>query len=267
MSWIHLDDLVGLLVWAAGYREGLGVLNGVAPAPARNAEFTAALARTLGRLAVMPVPALALRIALGDLSTVLLASQRVVPAAATQLGFRFRYPTIDTALAECCAEPLHEESWEQWLPAPPEAVFPFFSDPRNLEAITPDFLRFRVLRTSTSTMQEGTRIDYQLSLRGLPLRWQSVIEAWEPPRRFVDRQTRGPYTLWHHTHEFEPRDGGTLIRDRVRWAVPLGTLGDLVAGGWVARDVDAIFAFRRAKLDAIFGGGHDAPAAARGLQP
>ena len=183
-----------------------------------------------------------------------------------ELGFRFRYPTIDTALAECCAEPRHEESWEQWLPAPPEAVFPFFSDPRNLEAITPDFLRFRVLRTSTSS--DAGRHEDRLSAvtSRLPLRWQSVIEAWEPPRRFVDRQTRGPYTLWHHTHEFEPRDGGTLIRDRVRWAVPLGALGDLVAGGWVARDVDAIFAFRRAKLAAIFGGGHDAPAAARGLQ-
>ena len=150
--------------------------------------------------------------------------------------------------------------------APPEAVFPFFSDPRNLEAITPDFLRFRVLRTSTSTMQEGTRIDYQLSLRGLPAALAERdrgLGATATLRRPTDA---GPYTLWHHTHEFEPRDGGTLIRDRVRWAVPLGTLGDLVAGGWVARDVDAIFAFRRAKLAAIFGSGHDAPAAARGLQ-
>ena len=267
MSWIHLDDLVRLLVWAAGRREGLGVMNGVAPAPMRNAEFTAALARTLGRPAVIPVPALALRTALGDLSTVLLASQRVVPAAATRAGFRFEFPTIDAALADCCAEPGHEDIWEQWLPAPPEAVFPFFSNPYNLEAITPDFLQFRVLRTSTSPVQEGTRIDYQLSLRGVPLRWQSVIEAWEPPRRFVDRQTRGPYALWHHTHEFEPKDGGTLIRDRVRWAVPLGALGDLVAGGWVARDVEAIFAFRHAKLATLFGGGHEVPAAAGGVQP
>ena len=145
MSWIHLDDLVRLLVWAAERREGLGVINGVAPAPVRNTEFTAALARTLGRPAVIPVPALALRTALGDLSTVLLASQRVVPAAATQAGFRFDFPTIDAALADCCAEPGHEDVWEQWLPAPPEAVFPFFSNPYNLEAITPDFLQFRVL--------------------------------------------------------------------------------------------------------------------------
>ena len=65
---------------------------------------------------------------------------------------------------------------------------------------------------------------------------------------FVDVQTRGPYTLWHHTHEFEPADGGTVIRDRVRYRLPFGALGDLVAGRMVRRDLEAVFDFRRQRI-------------------
>jgi ligand-binding SRPBCC domain-containing protein len=132
-------------------------------------------------------------------------------------------------------------------------VFPFFADAHNLERITPPFLKFRILGVSTPTLQTGSRIDYQLSLHGVPVRWQSLIEDWEPNRAFVDTQTRGPYQRWHHTHEFEPYQGGTVIRDRVHYELPLGALGELVAGRFVAKDVGTIFAFRRAKIREIFG--------------
>jgi ligand-binding SRPBCC domain-containing protein len=92
-----------------------------------------------------------------------------------------------------------------------------------------------------------------LSLHGIPVRWQSLIQDWEPNRSFVDTQTRGPYHRWHHTHEFEPYDGGTVIRDRVQYELPLGALGDLVAGRFVSKDVATIFAFRRTKIREILG--------------
>lgn len=150
------------------------------------------------------------------------------------------------------AAPTEEIALEEWLPHPVESVFPFFADAYNLEKITPPFLRFRVLGTSTASVGEGTLIDYRLRLRGIPFRWQSRIESWEPGVRFVDRQVRGPYSLWHHTHEFGARDGGTIVRDRVLYRVPFGILGYLVAGALVARDVRDIFAFRRAKIREIF---------------
>lgn len=142
---------------------------------------------------------------------------------------------------------------EQWLPQPPAAVFPFFADPWNLERITPPFLRFRVLRSSTPAVAEGTVIDYRLRLHGLPMRWSSIIEGWDPGRGFVDRQLRGPYRLWHHTHTFTPHRGGTLVRDRIRYRLPGGALGALLAGRLVARDLEQIFSYREAAIAAHFG--------------
>jgi ligand-binding SRPBCC domain-containing protein len=140
---------------------------------------------------------------------------------------------------------------EQWLPTPLEEVFPFFADARNLEKLTPGWLRFNVLTPESIEMAVGTRIDYRLSWRGIPLRWTSEIAVWEPPHRFVDRQLRGPYRLWHHEHRFEARDGGTLVLDEVRYAVWGGSLANRLG---VARDVAAIFAFRRDRLVDLFGG-------------
>jgi len=250
MSWIHLADLVELFRLAVVRDDVRGALNAVAPQPVTNASFTAALADTVHRPALFPVPALALRLALGEMATVLLASQRVESRAGA-LGHRYRYPDIASALA-LCADNCTWFEREQWLPRTPEELFPFFADARNLEAITPDLLEFRVRQTSTPEIGAGTRIDYRMRLRGIPLRWQSVIEDWQPGRAFVDRQTRGPYAYWHHTHEFEPLCGGTLVRDRVRYRLPLGALGEIAAGNPVRRDLDAIFDFRYRRLRDLF---------------
>ena len=98
-------------------------------------------------------------------------------------------------------------------------------------------------------------IEYRLRLHGLPIRWLTRIEAWEPGRRFVDVQLRGPYRLWHHTHTFTPYDGGTLMRDQVRYALPLGPLGRAARTALVRRDLDRIFDFRHGAVAARFGAG------------
>ena len=142
---------------------------------------------------------------------------------------------------------------EQRLEAPPSAVFPFFADPRNLEAITPPLLRFRLLTPEPIAMGVGTFLQYALRLHGVPVRWDTLIQEWEPPVRFVDVQVRGPYRLWHHTHELVEIDGGraTLMRDTVRYSVGFGALGEVARRALVLRDLEAIFAFRAERVPAL----------------
>lgn len=139
---------------------------------------------------------------------------------------------------------LHSLEREQFLGRPPAEVFSFFADARNLEAITPPLLGFRVVGDGEIDMRTGTLIQYRLKLHGVALDWLTRIEEWEPGVRFVDVQLAGPYRLWHHTHSFEPQEGGTLMRDVVRYALPLWPLGELAAP-LVRRDLARIFDFRR----------------------
>lgn len=133
----------------------------------------------------------------------------------------------------------------QRLPGSPEEVFPFFGDAANLEAITPAWLHFRIVTPQPIAMRPGALIEYRLRLHGVPVRWRTRIEEWDPGVRFVDQQISGPYALWHHTHEFTS-DGPdhTLMRDVVRYALPLGPLGELARRLLVRRDLERIFDFR-----------------------
>lgn len=136
-----------------------------------------------------------------------------------------------------------------WLPQTRAEIFAFFADPRNLERLTPPWLRFAILTRDPIKMKKGTLLDYRLKIRGIPMRWQSEIATWDPPTRFVDRQTRGPYTLWVHEHSFSDDRGGTLVGDNVTYAPP---------GGWivqkflVAPDLQRIFRYRHQVLQEIF---------------
>ena len=136
------------------------------------------------------------------------------------------------------------------LPQPRDEVFAFFSDPANLELITPPWLSFRTLTPSPIEMHAGTLIDYRLRVHAVPVRWRTRINEWEPPHRFVDEQIRGPYKLWVHEHLFDVIDGGTLVHDRVRYAVPFDWI---VYPLLVRRDVEKIFAYRAEQLRKRFG--------------
>jgi ligand-binding SRPBCC domain-containing protein len=139
----------------------------------------------------------------------------------------------------------------QWFDRPLPEVFAFFAEARNLEAITPSWLHFELLPPEPEEIRQGSLIDYRLRWRGMPIRWRTEISEWQPPRRFVDRQLRGPYRLWVHEHRFSSESGGTSVHDRVRYAVPGGLLVQrLVVGG----DVEAIFDYRARRLDEIFAG-------------
>ena len=252
MSWIHRDDLLDLIERAVVAPDLAGVVNAVAPTPVTNFAFTRCLAAALQRPPLLRLPAPLLRLLAGELADVMLASQRVEPRTAQRHGMRFRHPELQGALADLCADRDQHIDVEQWVPLPPAAVFPFYADAVNLERITPPFLRFRVLGSTDAALREGTLIDYRLRLHGIPVGWRSRIESWRPDTAFVDRQVRGPYALWHHLHTFEPHAGGTLVHDQVRYRLPFGALGELLAGRLVARDLARIFAYRRDAIAAIF---------------
>jgi ligand-binding SRPBCC domain-containing protein len=134
---------------------------------------------------------------------------------------------------------------EQVVARPLDEVFRFFSMAANLERLTPPWLRFSVVTPEPIEMRSGTLIDYRLRVRGVPIRWRSRIEEWHENAKFVDRQLRGPYRLWHHTHEFESDGDRTLVRDRVDYALPFGPLGEVAHRVVVARDLRRIFDYRR----------------------
>jgi ligand-binding SRPBCC domain-containing protein len=143
---------------------------------------------------------------------------------------------------------IHTLRREQRLPGAPEAVFGFFADAGNLEAITPPLLRFRVVTPSPIVMGAGTRIRYRLRVHGVPLSWLTEITAWEPPYRFVDEQIDGPYALWHHTHTFAADGEETVMHDVVRYRIGCGVLGALANAVLVRRDLDRIFDYRAERV-------------------
>jgi hypothetical protein len=141
---------------------------------------------------------------------------------------------------------------EQRVPRPRSEVFAFFAEPSNLERITPPTLRFRILTPLPIAMRAGAIIEYRLSLMGIPFRWRTLIEEFEPEAHFVDLQQAGPYALWRHRHEFVDVPGGTLVRDRVEYRLPLGPLGQLAHALLVRRQLRQIFDHRTQVIEALF---------------
>jgi len=147
---------------------------------------------------------------------------------------------------------VYELHREQWIPAPPERVFPFFADAHNLERITPPWLGFRILTPGPIEIEVGTRIEYALRLAGVPLRWRTRIAEWKPGESFVDTQERGPYALWEHHHHFRPLGSGVHMTDLVRYALPLGWLGRVAHRVAVRAALDAIFDHRAREIRGLF---------------
>jgi ligand-binding SRPBCC domain-containing protein len=148
----------------------------------------------------------------------------------------------------------HEIERAQLVPQTVDDAFAFFADAFNLEAITPPWLRFRILTPRPIDMREGALIDYRLSLHGVPCRWHTRIDVWLPGRRFVDRQISGPFRTWEHTHTFERRPGGTLIRDHVLYRMPLGPLGEIARRVLIGRDLERIFDYRHSAVERMLVG-------------
>lgn len=252
MSWIHVRDLAGLIVHALRNESVKGPINAVSPNPVTNREFTRAMGKALERPAFLFLPKPILKLALGEMSEILLDSQKVIPKKAEESGYQFLYPELEKALPSICQQQAHEWLTELWVPQPVENVFSFFMDMAAMEKIAAPSLSFKVRRQSTETIREGTLIDYSFKVRGFPMCWQSMIVDWRKDQRFSDVQISGPYTIWHHTHEFIQQNGGTLIRERAVYRVPMSLPGEILIHPFIRKDLEKIFAHRRKMIEEHF---------------
>ncbi len=140
----------------------------------------------------------------------------------------------------------------QVVPVDVEKAFAFFADARNLEVITPPWLRFRILE-APRTLGRGSLLAYRLRLFGLPIRWRTEIVEWRPPFGFTDVQLAGPYSRWEHAHRLRRVDGGTEIYDRVVYRLPYEPFAGLLAPVTVRPWLTAIFDYRARQTKARLG--------------
>lgn len=140
----------------------------------------------------------------------------------------------------------------QFVPRSQEEVFEFFKAPENLARLTPASLGFKILTPAPVKMEKNRLIDYTIKVFGISQRWTTLITEYDPPRHFVDEQLKGPYSFWHHSHIFEPCEGGTNIIDEVRYAMPFGLLGKLAHLLFVKRQLDGIFEYRRRMIEKLW---------------
>jgi uncharacterized protein (TIGR01777 family) len=256
MSWIHLKDMVEGILFLLENEKANGPFNLVSPNPETNLRFSRTLGMVVNRPAILSAPAVALKGLMGEMSEMVLASERVTPERLEGLGFRFQHPDLEDALYDLLdveqKSGQKELFVEQWIPKPVKEIFPFFSEAKNLGVLTPEFLHFKILSQSTPEMEKGTLVDYQIKIHGIPIHWRTLINEWEPGEKFVDTQLKGPYKSWHHTHRFIPMKGGTLLSDRVLYQLPLGILGGLAAGAKVKSDVGKIFDYRQKVINEKF---------------
>jgi ligand-binding SRPBCC domain-containing protein len=143
----------------------------------------------------------------------------------------------------------------QKLPVSLEEAWSFFSHPKNLAVMTPEYLNLRFTNELFGEeMYPGQVMTYRVKpLLGIPLFWMTEITHVEPGRFFVDEQRFGPYSLWHHQHHFREITGGVEMTDLVHYKLPLGFLGDIANSLFVRRQLDGIFRFRVQKVEELFG--------------
>jgi ligand-binding SRPBCC domain-containing protein len=149
---------------------------------------------------------------------------------------------------------LHILECEMSAPLSVREAFEIFEDPHNLAKITPPWLHFRIVSEGNVEVRRGAEITYQIRWAGIPLSWKTVITEYEPPFFFVDEQSRGPYRYWRHRHSFRPTEGGTVVGDRVEYALPFGWLGRIVHALFVRRQLRQIFAYRQQALAELMRG-------------
>ena len=142
---------------------------------------------------------------------------------------------------------------QQFLPISVDEAWNFFSSPKNLATITPPELDFKILSTFNNEIYEGMKIDYMVKpLFKIPMYWQTEIFKVNKGKYFTDRQLKGPYKKWEHTHTFKPVNNGVLMEDIINYQLPLGFIGNLAHTLLVRKKIENIFTYRKNILEKIF---------------
>jgi ligand-binding SRPBCC domain-containing protein len=150
----------------------------------------------------------------------------------------------------------------QLIPRRVSELFEFFEDPRNLAKITPKGMNFRITEMDEPPIRPGFSIKYEIKWLGIGLSWTTAITEYQPGRKFLDVQTKGPYALWEHEHTFKEINGQTLMKDRVRYALPFGILGSIVHRLIVRRQLEHIFDYRAKRIRKMYAARPQVPAEA-----
>lgn len=258
MSWIHVQDMAKIILFSLNNESISGPINCVSPNAVQNKEFVRDLAyfKRVPSFGFVPRPLLT--VALGELSNALVSSLKVQPKKLQDSGFKFLYPNLKAALeTELSGTTLFDKFLykDQFVPLKPEEIFQFFSRAENLEILTPSWLNFKIISKSSDEIKKGTVIDYKLKIRGLPIGWKTLISDWKKNEYFIDEQTKGPYSKWHHVHTFEPVPGGCLLRDQVSYRIPVAILSNVILGRLISNDVNKIFNFRQEKIENLLKNG------------
>jgi uncharacterized protein (TIGR01777 family) len=276
MAWIHHADIVEAIVFAIENDAVEGAINGTAPNPVSNAEFTKALASQLNRPALIPVPPLALKALFGEGAQPMLGGQFARPTRLEALGFEFAFRTVEDALRDILDNgdveiggatdtpksqyldkrgATYRLRTEVTLQQSLDDVFSFFSRAENLGILTPPHMSFDILTPPAGDTETGDVIDYRITLGPIPMNWQTEIASFVPGSHFVDVQLRGPYRSWLHEHRFIAGEdqGQTTMLDVVHYRPPLGILGRIVHWMFIRHELRRIFSYRRQVVRFRFG--------------
>lgn len=251
ISWVHLQDWVNAVLFCLENAKVSGPVNIVSPEPVTNRTFSAEYASLFKQPWQVPVPSLALKITLGEMSHLALDSQNVRPRQLQENGFQFQFSHLVEALRNLYD--INDKNRDVneffqarfWVQQPQETVFKYFANDRNLEQIMPSSMQFTVESKSTPVLELNTVMNYSMRMHGLKLTWRSQITSFKPPHEFTDIQLSGPYKKWEHTHRFTPAPNGwTLIEDDIRFQLHMGCLGRILGTHIARREILKIFKHR-----------------------
>lgn len=148
---------------------------------------------------------------------------------------------------------MYQYKTQQWLPIGIGEAWSFFSSPKNLSLITPPDMDFKILSSVGADVYEGMTIDYIVKpLLGISMFWKTEICEVEKEKRFKDRQLKGPYKIWEHTHTFTESNGGVLMIDEINYELPFSFIGNIAHQLFVRKRIQNIFSYRKAALINIF---------------
>ena len=260
ISWVHTEDIcrsICKIIESPNHRERINIVAGSSSLKDLHRVFC----DLTNRINPLFIPAFLLKRILKTKSKMILTNSEVNSIHSQFLDLTY------TRLEDCLALSLnymktptlrrsrfhYEFKTFQFIPRPIEDVFDFFKEAKNLEEITPKKLNFKIIDSSSDNIEEGSRFDYRLKLNGVPFRWRTYIKNWNPPMGFIDYQDSGPYQVWYHCHSFYKVEGGTLMIDDVKYRLPFGIFGDILALWYVTKNIKEIFNYRYKYIDGVFG--------------
>lgn len=246
MSWIHVNDLIKQFLYLIQNSPKEAILNGTAPSPLTNQEFTQKLASKLQKFALIPAPKMILKMALGEMSSLLVSGQKVQSKFSHFEDFNFEFPTLDSALEEIFPSNIFKYQSYQWFPIPKEDVFKFFKHHENLIKMTPPKLNLKIVKSSSKMLEVGCIIHYKFKQFGLPISWKTRITRYEENNFFIDEQISGPFKSWQHEHNFISLSNGTLVKDLITYQHPIRSSNALIRAELVK-----LFKFRSVALENI----------------